>query len=394
MVESIDFTYTKYLHSNANMFQPNPSDWDVNFPTGWKSTDMAAATTRVFDRIPGTDHPSVDGKLYMQQGFDVITKGLSNSGWQSVVANNVPASKNRTYAHTPYMFIHGERGGPLQTYLVSANGRTNFHMWLTTSVKNIVRTPQGHATGVIVEPYADGGYAGVVNLTQYSGRVILAAGTFGTSKILFRSGIGPADQLQVVRASNDGPTLINSTYWIDLPVGYNLDDHVNTDTVISHPNVTYYDWYGAWDSPIAADQNSYLNGRTGPLAQAAPNIGPMFWEEIRGADGIVRQLQWTARVEGSLGAPNGQTMTLSQYLGRGALSRGRTTINQGLNMQVTTVPYLIDKNDVAAVVQGIANLQKALSTVANLTWISPAPGQAAADYVANVRCWISNLGSI
>ncbi len=38
---------------------------------------------------------------------------------------------------------------------------------------------------------------------------------------------------------------------------------------------------------------------------AAPNINPMFWEEITGADGIVRQLQWTARVEGSLGAPNG-----------------------------------------------------------------------------------------
>jgi cellobiose dehydrogenase (acceptor) len=352
---------------------------------------MAAATTRVFNRLPGTDHPSADGKLYMQQGFDVITKGLANQGWTSVVANNVPASKNRTYAHTPYMFIHGERGGPLQTYLVSANGRTNFHMWLTTAVTKIVRTPQGHATGVIVEPYANGGYAGTVNLTQYSGRVIVAAGTFASAKLLFRSGIGPTDQLEVVKTSTDGPTMINSTYWINLPVGYNLDDHVNTDTVISHPNISYYDWYGAWDAPIAADKSSYLTNRTGPLAQAAPNIGPMFWEEIKGADGVTRQLQWTARVEGSLGAPNGQTMTLSQYLGRGALSRGRTTINQGLNMQVTTLPYLIDKNDVAAVVTGIANLQKALNTVQNLTWIYPAPGQSAADYVANVSLPLSKL---
>jgi cellobiose dehydrogenase (acceptor) len=31
----------------------------------------------------------------------------------------------------------------------------------------------------------------------------------------------------------------------------------------------------------------------------------MFWDEITGADGITRQLQWTARVEGSLGAANG-----------------------------------------------------------------------------------------
>lgn len=40
-------------------------------------------------------------------------------------------------------------------------------------------------------------------------------------------GIGPTDQLQVVAGSSDGPTMINSTDWITLPVGYNLDDHVN-----------------------------------------------------------------------------------------------------------------------------------------------------------------------
>lgn len=41
-----------------------------------------------------------------------------------------------------------------------------------------------------------------------------------------------------------------------------------------------------------------LETRTGPFAQAAPNIGPLFWEEIKGPDGVVRQLQYTARVEG------------------------------------------------------------------------------------------------
>lgn len=34
---------------------------------------------------------------------------------------------------------------------------------------------------------------------------------------------------------------------------------------------------------------------------AAPNIGPMFWEAIPGSDGISRQLQWQARVEGAHG---------------------------------------------------------------------------------------------
>ncbi|TVY55538.1 Cellobiose dehydrogenase [Lachnellula cervina] len=96
---------------NAGLWwKPNPADWDVNFPTGWKSSDMSAATQRVFSRLPGTDHPSMDGQLYLQSGFNTIRTGLANANWTSVTANDVPSQKNRTYAHTPYMYIHGERG--------------------------------------------------------------------------------------------------------------------------------------------------------------------------------------------------------------------------------------------------------------------------------------------
>jgi cellobiose dehydrogenase (acceptor) len=144
--------------------------------------------------------------------------------------------------------------------------------------------------------------------------------------------------LQQVQQSPDGPTFVKSSDWIDLPVGYNLADHLNTDCVISHPNISYYDWPAAWDTPILADKLSYLNNRTGPLAQAAPNIGPMMWEVIKGPDGIDRQMQWTSRVEGSNGVPNGNSMTLSLYLGRGSVSRGRTTIGKSLNMVVQTLP--------------------------------------------------------
>jgi cellobiose dehydrogenase (acceptor) len=49
--------------------------------------------------------------------------------------------------------------------------------------------------------------------------------------------------------------------------------------------------------------------RIGPLTQAAPDIGPMMWEEITGPDGIVRQMQWTSRVEGSNGEADGGTST-------------------------------------------------------------------------------------
>ncbi|OBT67703.1 hypothetical protein VE03_03484 [Pseudogymnoascus sp. 23342-1-I1] len=378
-------------------WNPNPEDWDYDFPEGWKSTDMASASSRVFSRIPGTDHPSMDGQRYLQTGFDVITQGLSGAGWTSVTANDVPDQKNRTYAHTPYMYSNGERGGPMATYLVTAMKRPNFEMWLNTSVERIVRTG-GHATGLDVIATQSGGY---------TGRVIVSSGAFGTAKLLFRSGIGPQDQLEVVQSSTDGPQMINETDWIILPVGYNLGDHLNTDTVVAHPNISasYYDWQGSWATPIEADKTSYLNNRVGPLAQAAANIGPMMWEEIVGPDGITRQMQWTARVEASNGvvAPvDNDVMTLSLYLGRGAVSRGRITIGKGLNMVVSTIPYG-DSNDLAAIAIALDNMANALTKVPGLTYLygpkaSTSSAQSAlnmtgAEFLASVPLTYANIGS-
>ncbi len=69
--------------------------------------------------------------------------------------------------------------------------------------------------------------------------------------------------------------MIPKQQWIDLPVGYNLMDHLNTDLIVAHPNVSFYDFYAAWDAPIQSDKELYLQNRSGILAQAAPNIGPM-----------------------------------------------------------------------------------------------------------------------
>ncbi|RYP53579.1 hypothetical protein DL768_001443 [Monosporascus sp. mg162] len=378
---------------NAGLWwKPYELDWDYNFPNGWKGKDMKAATDRVFSRIPGTDAPSMDGKRYLQQGFEVLAGGLKSSGWKEVTANNVPNQKHRTFSHSPFMYINGERGGAMATYLVSADKRSNFDLWTNTAVKRVIRSG-GHITGVEVEAFKNGGYQGVVKTTAVTGRVILSAGAFGSAKILMRSGIGPVDQLEIVKRSTDGPTMISNSSWIELPVGYNLEDHTNTDVVISHPNVVFYDFYEAYDDPIPADKNMYLDKRSGILAQAAPNIGPLFWEEIKGADGVVRQLQWTARVEGSLDTPNGIAMTMSQYLGRGAKSRGRMTITPALTTVVSTHPYLRDQNDVQAVIQGIKNVKNALKDVPDLVWNHPPENQTVEDYVNSMLVSYTNRRS-
>ena len=375
---------------NAGVWwKPNPLDWDFLFPAGWKSSDMAAATARVFSRIPGTDLPSMDGKRYLLEGFNVVKTGLLGAGYKQITLNNEPGNKNRTFGHTPYMFANGERGGPQATYLVQSKTRSNFKLWLNTTVDRIERVG-GHATGLVVRASNNGGYAGVVKLTPITGRVIVAGGAFGTAKLLFRSGIGPQDQLEIVKAAEPA-NMINSTQWIKTPVGYNLDDHLNTDLVISHPNVTYYDWPASWDAPIAADKALYFSKRAGPQAQAAPNIGPIIFEEVTGTDGTVRQFQWQARVEGSRGVANGKTMTLSVWAGRGKKSRGRATITPGLNMQVSAIPYG-DPTDMAALAKAIDNIVAALKPVKDLTWIYPPPGQNGAAYLATIPLNVASVG--
>ncbi|KAI2638902.1 hypothetical protein GGS26DRAFT_602501 [Hypomontagnella submonticulosa] len=368
---------------NAGLWwKANPKDWDENFPAGWKNTDLRAATDRTFKRIPGTTRPSMDGELYMHQGFDVISNGLKAAGWKNVpVPNNAPTQKNHTYGATTYMFANGERGGPLSTYLATAAKRDNFALWMNTPVRRALRTGS-HITGVELDCTVEGGAFGTVNVTPNTGRVIVSAGTFGSAKFLFRSGIGPADQLEVVASSaSDGKSFIAKDSWINLPVGYNLMDHVNTDTYFTHPSVVFYDFYEAWTSPIPEDKSKYLANRTGILAQAAPNIGPVFWDEITGADGVVRQLQWTARVEGEDRTNTSTTMIMSQYLGRGQTSRGRMTINPSLTTVVSTPPYLRDPNDKAAVIQGIENIRKALSPVKDLVFKLPTDNETTQAFV-------------
>jgi cellobiose dehydrogenase (acceptor) len=367
---------------NAGLWwKPHPDDWDYNFPTGWKSKDLQGATNRVFTRIPGTTHPSMDGILYQDEGFQVLKNGLSDAGWTfHPNSNDAPAEKSKVFAHTTFMFSNGERGGPLATYLVTANRRSNFKLWTNTAVKRVVRDGS-RITGVEVECNG-GGYSGTIKVPS-TGRVILSAGTFGTPKLLFRSGIGPADQLKVVQEAET--MLASENSWINLPVGYNLMDHLNTDVVVAHPNVYQYNYTEAWWDPNPTDAAMYLHDRSGILAAAAPNIGPMIWDQIKGSDGITRQLQWTSRMEGSLDfVPNNHSITMSQYLGRGVVSRGRMTISPYMSTMVSTLPYLRDGGDKEAVIKGLDNIRNALKKVPGLVFLSPADNITSEQYVDDV----------
>lgn len=368
---------------NSGLFwRPQPYDYDnPDWPTGWKYNDMLPAANKVFARIPSTTTPSQDGQRYGQDLYNLMYNVLQPRGWTPIDANSQPNMKNRTFHHTPYMYSGGQRGGPLATYLVTAKARSNFRLFVSTAVVKLNRNA-GQITGVVTESTGPGGQRYLINVNT-NGRVVLSAGVFNTAKILFRSGIGPTDVLNVVKSSSDGPTMIATNQWINLPVGYNLHDQDNTDIVFSHPTISPYDFYGAYLNPIPADRDKYLNQRAGQLAEAAPNCNTIFFESFPSSDGRVRQVQWSARKEPSLGAAGDTMVTLSLYLTTGATSRGRLSILDNLNTYVSTLPYLTTQEDIDAKVKAIQSWINAASANPSLTFVYPERGQSAADYLAN-----------
>lgn len=86
------------------------------------------------------------------------------------------------------------------------------------------------------------------------------------------------------------------------------------------------------------------------------------------------------------------TMTLSLYLGRGSVGRGRTTISPSLNMAVSTLPWG-DTNDLATTAIAIDNMVKALKVVPGLTWLLPANNTSGKDYLASIPLTLANVGA-
>ncbi|KAL3295036.1 cellobiose dehydrogenase [Colletotrichum asianum] len=362
---------------NAGLWWKSPDiDWDQNYPDEWKAADMKAAADALFKRIPATDRPSMDDVLYAPEGYNVLSRALKAGGWNHVNPADNPNAKSQTFAFANFMYQNGERHGPLATYLVTAKSRPNFKMWTNTMARRVIRD-RGRITGVEVESRGDVGRCGIVTVTESTGRVVISGGYYGTPKLLFRSGIGPEDQLRIVQQSTDGPDFIEETQWIKLPVGRDLHDHTVTDLQITHKDVNYYDFQiGAWESPIQADVDAYLKNRTGMLTMTAPNDGPIMREVVHGPNGP-RQFQYTARVAGA----TKNSMTISQFLGRGGTSVGAVTIHPDLTMSISTLPYQQTNEDKAAIIHSIKNLMKALSTDPDIVFTHPPANMTVEQYI-------------
>src|SRR6266436_2073344 len=128
-------------------------------------------------------------------------------------------------------FIDGKRGGPVASYLRTAKARPNFTYKDYTLVSNVVRN-RSQITGVQTNDTSLG-QNGVIPITT-NGFVILSAGSFGSSRILIMSGIGPMDMIQIVQKNvTAAANLPPKAQWINLPVGQNISDNPSIKVLLN-----------------------------------------------------------------------------------------------------------------------------------------------------------------
>jgi cellobiose dehydrogenase (acceptor) len=158
-----------------------------------------------------------------------MQKILNPVGYTNITINSNPNFKDHSYGYSTYDFIGGQRGGPGATYLVTAQARSNFKLVVNATVTNVVRNG-AQISGVRTAK----GYYNV----KSNGRVILSAGSFGSPRLLFQSGIGPTDQIQVVQKNAAaGALLPPQSQWINLPSGYNVSDNPSINLIFAHPSI-------------------------------------------------------------------------------------------------------------------------------------------------------------
>ncbi|OJD28636.1 cellobiose dehydrogenase [Diplodia corticola] len=306
---------------NAGLyFQPPASDWDDFHPAGWKNADVAAATERLYQRQKSVEQYSMDGKYYLQTGYEAARKWIVDSaGFSDVVINDAADQKYRVFGRPAYDYANGQRGGPVTTYLQTALARDNFQLQHGVRVQRVARTGP-KATGVVAT--VDG--RDVTIPLSATGRVVLSGGAVQSPSLLMHSGIGDAATLS--RLSAAGKLAAAPSDWINnTAVGARLFDNPNTFIELTGPSLSSH--ANRYADPPAADTQLYLAQRSGPLAFATQTS--VFWTYVNHTDGSA-----PAGVQGTIDSAGygdwtaNNTVTLNVYGTSGLLSEGRVVLDE------------------------------------------------------------------
>ncbi|CAE6450730.1 unnamed protein product [Rhizoctonia solani] len=336
------------------------------WPKGWQNVETYL--TRVKARLPSNDIASADGKRYLTEVYDVFKGVLDAQGYKTATINNQRNKKDKVYGYTAFSSQKGIRVGPMGTYLQTALARPNFEMLLYTKVLAVARNGST-ITGVYTNN-TQAGDNGFISLKPKGGRVILSGGAFGSSRILFQSGIGPADVISTVEATpGSAQYLPPKSSYISLPVGYHITDNPAINIVFTHPTIQPYLFGSAWTDPVLPDAKQYVEEQSGKLAQTSARIN--WWKKYSGADGRDRWMQGTARPGGCCGVSSNTSFALTLYLGTGIDSTGRIGINNDTSVSLITSPWLQTVGDRDTLIAAAKDIIASYKNVSDLVLTYP-----------------------
>lgn len=193
--------------------------WNASGATGWDYDSVL----KYFLKIENNLDPSRVGKYHATGGplaissnilldpfVSIVKKGWNDLGYKNL--SDYSAPNYNGVSETQSTMENGERVSAYRAYLRPVIDRPNLFFAYDAFATNIVFNGKT-AVGVNVQT----GISDCANI-QFNARkeIILSAGTFGSTKLLLQSGVGPQDQLKKFNIS-----LVQ-----DLPVGKNLQDHV------------------------------------------------------------------------------------------------------------------------------------------------------------------------
>lgn len=369
---------------NAMMFvKPQDRDWDDKWPTGWKSADVSAAADRVWERNPGQTYGSEDGKRYDDEAYEVLSKFFAAEGWAETDFIKDPNSKTDVFGHPPWNVANGLRSGPVRTYLPLAQNLDNFELMMNTKVIRAVRKGSS-VSGIEVET-ADG--KRVIYNVNAGGNVILAAGSMSTPRILFNSGIGPAEQLKTVQSGTSAVTLPDEADWIDLPVGAEIKDHpiftvkFTTSTNMSSTAKTVL------TKPDQTNIDLFAKG-SGILAQSGQRLN--WWSSVTTSKGKEVFFQ------GTCNGPSDNTIQMKIYITHGSQSVGALGITADGATEFITNPHLTSEEDTEAITMMMDRLIK-MTSASNSTLTISAPtgitNVTAADLIKDYKTGSHYVGT-
>ncbi|EXK45873.1 hypothetical protein FOXG_07688 [Fusarium oxysporum f. sp. lycopersici 4287] len=354
---------------NALMFvKPRAADFE-GWPRRWQWEDgVSDAAKSVFERMPGSILPSADGKRYDDGAFEVMSKFLESNGWDEVNALENVEAKDKIFTHPPWLISNGLRGGPVRDILPAAQALDNFSLQLHAKVIRAVRKGP-IITGIEVEH--DDGSREIIKLSK-GGSVVLSSGTHSTPRILFNSGIGPKKQIRIVQSGSTNVKLPPASQWIDLPVGQRLKDHPIVVVDFQTKNKLQALPREAFTEPNDETVELFAEG-SGLLSQSAQRLN--FWKSVEGNDGVTRYVQ------GTVNAPENNTISAKVYLTHGLTSHGTLEITPGGNTNITQKPFLNTEGDRDALKTFVAEL---LSYARKPGSVLSVPNNVTADTILEV----------